>query len=283
MMRTHLKAAHRGERIMLTDSFLSIANAARQLLKNWRALLLLALVYAGLLASLYLFVSIREASAGQVAMTLALAIAAPALFFLLQTTSARQTNCPRFGVLLNDSLRNTWKVFLVSVPLIVLAALAFYLLTRVQTYLGVVDRAPQIQPAQVAEGQPLEWSIVGLTTVRYVLIGAVLPLVMIHFWIATVHQGIVATVKKARALFARAFSAQAVLIYMAGFVVFGLVPYVLLFWATASTNARLEVGLFVARLAGVFMLTLFGWVVTMNALANSASQTTSTLQVKANQ
>jgi len=69
---------------MLTETFRSIITAARKVFTNWRAMLLLAIVYASLLAALYFFVAVREASIGQVILTFALAIAAPLLFFVLQ-------------------------------------------------------------------------------------------------------------------------------------------------------------------------------------------------------
>ena len=51
---------------MLTESFQSIATATRQLLRNWSVMIVLAGLYASLIAALYLFATIREASAGQV-------------------------------------------------------------------------------------------------------------------------------------------------------------------------------------------------------------------------
>lgn len=262
---------------MLTESFLSIANAARQLFRNWSAMILLAVLYAGLLASLYLLVTIREASTGQVVVTLTLAVTAPVLFFLLQTASARQTSGPGLSALLRESLSRFWKVVVVSVPLIALAIFGFYLLGKLQTYFGSDGQSAsgvvQQQWRQDYAGeQPLKWSVVALTTIRYVLIGALLPLWIIHLWIATVHDGILPAIRKSRQLIVRAFAPQSVLIYMAGFLVFGVIPYLLLFKAIPATRAWLEFGLFLGRLGVVFILTLFGWVVTMSALANSGNQ-----------
>jgi ABC-type transport system involved in cytochrome c biogenesis permease component len=76
---------------MLTETFHSIAIATRKVFTNWRAMLLLAIVYASLLAALYFFLAVREASFGQVLLTFALAIAAPLLFFVLQSMVAGQT------------------------------------------------------------------------------------------------------------------------------------------------------------------------------------------------
>jgi hypothetical protein len=59
---------------------------------------------------------------------------------------------------------------------------------------------------------------------------------------------------------------------MSGFVVFAVIPYLLLFKTTTTKHAWLEVALFVGRLGLVFGLTLFGWVVTMAALAVSRQE-----------
>ena len=74
---------------MLTETFHSIAAAARNVFSNWRSMLLLAIVYASLLAALYFFVAVREASIAQVILTFALAIAAPILFFVLQAMDCK--------------------------------------------------------------------------------------------------------------------------------------------------------------------------------------------------
>ncbi|MGH9957445.1 MAG: hypothetical protein ACREBC_09980 [Pyrinomonadaceae bacterium] len=283
---------------MLTESFLSIANASRQLWRNRSAMILLASIYAALIASLYVFVTIREASVGQVALTLALAIAAPILFFLLQTAIARLSsidfglciqdtqprlksvplNSPAFRELIKESIRNCWKVVIVSVPLIAVGILSFYLLAKAQNYFvadaeGLSQVAQQYSVDQDANlTQSVQWNVVAFTAIRYVLLGALLPLAMIHIWIATVHEGLLSMVRKIKDLIARAYSPQSVLIYMVGFLIFGVIPYLLVFKAIPTSRPWLEFSLFLARLAVVFVMTLFGWVLTMNALANSARQ-----------
>jgi hypothetical protein len=54
---------------------------------------------------------------------------------------------------------------------------------------------------------------------------------------------------------------------MAGFLIFGVAPYLLLFRVTPTKHAWLEISLLVVRLAVVFALTLFGWVITVRALS----------------
>src|SRR6266850_1852773 len=122
---------------MLTETFHSMTTAARKVFTNWRAMLLLAIVYASLLAALYFFLAVREASIGQVVLTFALAIATPLLFFVLQAMVASQTDEATAGSLLRRSLTSFWKLILISLPLIALAVLIAYLLAKAQSRWGV--------------------------------------------------------------------------------------------------------------------------------------------------
>jgi hypothetical protein len=241
-------------------------------------MIVLAGLYASLIAALYLFVSLREASAGQVVLSLVLAVMAPFLFFVLQTAGASQTRSLSAGPLLREALRNLWKVIAVSVPLIALAVLLTYLLGKAQSYMGTDGRglsevAAQYQLRASNDGRPaLSWSQVILTAITYLSLGLVLPLIAIHLWIASVGRDFLATIKATKELVVGAFVPHSVLIYTAGFVVFGLIPYLLLFKSTPASSAWMEITFFVARLLLVFVLTLFGWIVTMSALAISASK-----------
>jgi hypothetical protein len=99
-----------------------------------------------------------------------------------------------------------------------------------------------------------------------------LPLVAIHLWVASIGSDFLATIKATRNLIVRAFAPHSVLIYAAGCIVFGVIPYLLLFKSTPASRAWMEITFFVARLLLVFFLTLFGWVITMSALAISAQE-----------
>jgi hypothetical protein len=260
---------------MLTETFHSIITAARKVFTNWRAMLLLAIVYASLLAALYFFVAVREASVGQVILTFALAIAAPLLFFVLQSMVASQTDAETIGSLLRRSLTSFWKLILISLPLIALAVLIAYLLAKAQNHVGTSLNNPdsdllhQIATRVDAQraARPIDWKVALLSTVRYLAFGLVLPLAAIHLWLATVHEGLGLAVRKLGTHLARAFAPQSVLIYIAGFLVFGVGPYLLLFKTTQTKHAWLELSLLVTRLVVVFALTLFGWVITVKALS----------------
>lgn len=263
---------------MLTETFRSIATATRNVLGNWRALFLFAVVYAALLAALYFFLAVREASVVQVILTLGLAVAAPILFFVLQGMVAGQADEVTAGSLLKRSLRSFWKLILISLPLIALAVLVAYLLTKAQNRFGATMPPAEIEPPHsinaLANAHPtkaINWRAALLSTVRYLSFGLILPLAAIHLWLATMHEGLVSAIRKIVTHLARAFAPQSVLIYIAGFVIFGVAPYLLLFKTTHTKHAWLEVALLVARLVVVFVLTLFGWAITVRALGHSAT------------
>lgn len=261
---------------MLTETFQSISNATRSVLRNWRSMLLVAMVYAALLAALYLFISVREANLVQVALTFALAIAAPLLFFLLQAmivggVAAADEQSP--ASLIKQSLTGFWKLILVTLPLIALAVGIAYLLGKAQTRFGTslpeaaADLPRRISTAASRPARPIDWRAAILSSVRYLTLGLVLPLLAIHFWLATASEGLGAAIRKIGTHLSRAFSPQSVLIYVVGFLIFGVVPYFLLFRTTSTRHAWLELFLLITRLAAIFALTLFGWVITVKAIA----------------
>ena len=258
---------------MLTETFHSIVHAARQVFTNWRAMLLLAFVYAALLASLYSFVAVREASIAQVTLTFALAIAAPLLFFVLQSMVASQTDEATVGLLLRRSLTSFWKLILISLPLIALAILIWYLLAKAQNHFGQSPESASNIPHPLATtanappaARPINWKGALFSTLRYLSFGLGLPLVAIHLWLATVRDGLGGAIRKIATLLSRAFAPQSVFIYIAGFLIFAVAPYFLLFRTTQTKYAWLELSLLVARLVVVFALTLFGWMITVRAL-----------------
>jgi hypothetical protein len=263
---------------MLTETFSSILVAMRRVFANWPALLLVAIVYVALLATLYFLVAVREASIAQVTLTFALAVVAPVLFFVLQAMIASgfsDTVQPvSAGLLARRSLTGFWKFIVITLPLIALAILIVYLLAKYQSHLAAApDSATQLHPMAASSRThgtaraPLNWKGAALSTVRYLALGLVLPLAAIHLWLATARDGLIAAIKKTGQLLARAFAPQSVLIYVAGFLIFAVVPYFLLFRTTPNKHAWLEIILLSIRLAAVFAFTLVGWVITVKAIA----------------
>ena len=261
---------------MLTETFHSIATAASTVLKSWRSMLLIAIVYAALLGALYSFIAVREASLAQVVATFVLAIAAPLLFFILQAmimSSIASGDEASVSSVIKKGLTSFWKLLLISLPLIALAVLVAYLLARAQARMGtsVTNTAAEIPHRLAASApettRPIDWKAALVSTVRYLTFGLFLPLAAIHLWLAATRQGLGHALKKIGTLLANAFSPRSVFAYVLGFVVFAIAPYFLLFRATPSKHAWLEIILLVARLAVVFALTLFGWVITVKTLA----------------
>ncbi|HKO60278.1 MAG TPA: hypothetical protein VJV03_03885 [Pyrinomonadaceae bacterium] len=265
---------------MLKTSFQAIVAAARNVFGNWRAVLIAGVVYAALLAALYTFVVVREASMFQVVLTFVLALAAPLLFFWLQSLivgGIAEEHGRSVGQLLKRSAADLWKIIVVTLPLLALGVLIGYLLMKAQTRWGapIPDEAPELPRRAAAAARdasrPVDWKIAGLSTLRYLLFGLVLPLAAIHVWLATARDGLVPALKRVGGIIGRAFSPQSVLIYIVGFIVFGVIPYFILFKSTTSTRAWLDVSLLATRLAVVFALTLLGWVITIKALSLSAA------------
>lgn len=275
---------------MLTETFHSIVTATRSVFRSWQSMLLIAAVYASLLALLYLFVAVREATLAQVILTFAFAIIAPLLFFILQAMIASggprqssiesmgETDKVTAGFLLKKSLTSFWKLILITLPLIGLAILIAYLLSRAQNHFGqtinepgMTTLHPMAATSNTPPARPINWKVALFSTIRYLSFGLLLPLAAIHLWLATVHEGLVDALKKIATLLSRAFAPRSVLIYIAGFVVFAVIPYFLLFKTTQSQHAWLELFLLVARLVVVFALTLIGWTVTVRALSLSAA------------
>jgi hypothetical protein len=269
---------------MLTETFHSITSAARSVLASWKTMLLIGAVYALLLALLYLFVSIKEATLAQVTLTFAFAITVPLLFFILQAMIASGSEVRNegengsehvtAGFVLRRSLSSFWKLILITLPLIALAVLIAYLLAKAQIRFGVtVNDAATTSSQRLAEAanrrpaaRPIDWKVALFSTIRYLCFGLILPLAAIHLWLATVRDGLGAAIRRVATLLARAFAPQSVLIYIAGFLIFAVAPYFLLFRTTQTKHAWLELSLLVGRLVVVFALTLFGWTITVRAL-----------------
>ena len=113
--------------------------ALRRLFGNWRALLSLLLLYAVMLASLYFFISVREASVWQVLATFLLAALVPLIFFVIQRIGVRYVESDvRTKDLLRWSVRDFWKLLVATVPLLLLAWLLFYLFGKFQVSVPAV-------------------------------------------------------------------------------------------------------------------------------------------------
>jgi len=224
---------------MYTRSFSAMFSAVRLLFKSWRVLFVLLLLWAGLLTAVYLFASTREATISQLVLTLVVIIAAPALFFVLQALSVTYAEGRREKRLAIDCLR----LVVVSLPVVGVTLLAVYGLGKVQTHVTVV------------------------TTLRYLLIGVVAPMLTIQLWIATTKSGLRSLMKGLRSVVSKTFAPQSVFVYACGFLLFAVIPYVLLQVGPLIERPWLELSVLVVRLTASALLILLGWVTTVGAMS----------------
>src|SRR5438132_10166749 len=77
---------------MIKRIFNALALAARLLLGDWRALIILFVLYLAMLGAVYLFFVTREATVGQLILSMLLALAAPVLFLIIQTMATRYSS-----------------------------------------------------------------------------------------------------------------------------------------------------------------------------------------------
>ena len=228
---------------MYTRSFSAMFSAVRLLFKSWRVLLLLLLLWAGLLTAVYLFASTREATISQLVLTLVVVIAAPALFFVLQALSVTYAEGEGSGSRVRKIMLDCLRLVVVSLPVLGVTLLAVYGLGKVQTHVTLV------------------------TTLRYLLIGVVAPMLTIQLWIATTKSGLRSLVKSLRQVVSKTFAPQSVFVYACGFLIFAVVPYVMLHVGPLIERPWLELSVLVMRLAASALLILLGWVTTVGAMS----------------
>ena len=223
---------------MYSGSFSVMFSAMRLLFKSRRALLIVVIAWAGLLTAVYLFASTREATIFQLLLTLVVVMAAPALFFMLQAVSVTYAD-DRPVV----RIRQMGKLIVVSLPVIAVTLLVIHGLNRVQTHLTLV------------------------TTLRYLLITVVAPMLTIQLWIAASRGGLRSILKELLGVLRRTFAPQSMFVYGCGFLIFALIPYVLLQINISSERPWAEFSVLVVRMAVSAILILLGWVTTVGALS----------------
>ena len=217
---------------MYSQSITAILSAARSLMRNRRALLLMIAAYVGLLLAIYLFVSTREATISQLILTLVAVVSAPVLFFVLQAVSVSYADNPTSRGLMNKTL----KLIALSVPVLALTLLTVYGLSKIQTHPTIV------------------------TAVLYLLLAVITPLLAIQLWIA-------GSVKNLRTVLSSTFAPQSMFVYACGFLIFAIVPYYLLQGKISVERPWLELSLLILRLGVSALCILFGWVTTVGAIS----------------
>lgn len=258
---------------MVKESILSLTRTTRSLTKAWYALAIFAGLYLLLLGTLYGFIATREATITQVLLTLLFVAAAPLLFFLLQAAIINGTRTGRIEW--PRALSDSCKLALVTLPVVLLGVGIMWLLNRWQTHFPSPQASAFVFVRVPPGGPATHWPTVLFATLRVLIFGIALPLVLIQLWLAVAGQSVRASMRGgARAflkrlghILARACSSQSVFIYSLGLIIFALLPYVLLFVHLPVKGAWSEVWVFTIRLIVVFALVLFGWVIMLSTFA----------------
>jgi hypothetical protein len=257
---------------------------------NPGALLIFATIYAVLIVASYLFISIREATIWQVLITYALMILIPLGFFTLQSSIINRVLDQKFRwrVILIDAL----KFLTVTILVLSVVWLSYYLLNKISArypapVVEVVAANQATPPAPPTRAPtpaptppptpPLHWPSLFFTTLRFVLLGVAFPLATIHLWIAVAGGGVrnlfsdgaKSFFKRIGSALTRAFSADSVLIYGLGLIVFFVLPYVALVPTFTIKGNKTEFVVFGLRLLLSFLFSLVGWVITLTALARA--------------
>ena len=242
----------------------------RMTLTSARTIMLLVL-YAVLLVSFYFFISTREATVGQVFLTYALLFLVPALFFIFQAAILDFARNRKFVV--KPLLLSALKLFLVTIPILLIGALVWWLMNKLQLRYAAPP-APVVFGPTPPKPQPVHWPTMLITTLRFVLFGVAFPLATIHLWIeASVCDLRASFSGGAKTIFgaigrtlARAFSSEAVFVYGLGLILFVLGPYLFLFVPVHVKGTKTDFAVFILRLLLAFSFTFVGWVVTVTTL-----------------
>src|SRR5712692_6375177 len=242
---------------MIATTFKTWIDTTKALLTNVRALAIFAGLYALLLGTLYWFIATREATVWQVAITLFGLALIPAEIFILQAAILNQARDSRFPwrAILIDAL----KIFVVTIPILVVAYVLWYLLNKWQLHYPAPKVATVFPPAP-PRPQPAHWPTLWFATLRCLLFGIAFPLATIHKWIEVTRNdvktllagGSKGLLKRIGRGCAHAFSSSSVLTYALGLIVFVAIPYALLFVPITIKGNQTEFFVFILRLVLVF-------------------------------
>ncbi|HEX5703119.1 MAG TPA: hypothetical protein VFX97_07970 [Pyrinomonadaceae bacterium] len=249
----------------------------RRTLTNLRALGIFIALYALLLVSFYFFISTREATVWQVLATYALMLVLPAVFFVFQAAILEFASARKFGA--KNILLSAMKIAAVTIPVLIIGALLWWLMNKLQLRYPP-EPPPLVIPPAPPKAPPTHWPSLLITTLRFVLFGVALPLATIHLWIeASVCDVRASLAGGARNVFgtigralARAFSSESVFVYGLGLILFVLGPYLVLLPRLTFTGTKTAFTLFVVQVIVALLLMLIGWVVTLVTLARASAR-----------
>jgi hypothetical protein len=257
---------------MLKNVIGSIGAAAHRLVSNWRASLIFLVLYLAMLLAVYMFLVTGVATVGELVILGVTVAIAPVIFFVIQAMGiGYMADESGAGRLLAKSLKGFWKLVIITIPFILLAWLLVYLIGKIPAGTAVAHEAVRAaaSPGRTAAHpapQPIDWRGVGLAALQFLLLGIALPLAAINLWIAALRDGLGHAVRGAHRVLHRSFAPGAMLIYLVGLLIFGVVPYLLVELRPPLKGEWIEVGQLGFQLALAALLSLFGWVLTLGAL-----------------
>lgn len=264
---------------MTKEVLSALASAARGLVRDWRCVAALAVLYAALVAACGLFVTTREATTWQLFLTAALAVAVPLLLCVLLAGCAVYAAGERRALaVVTGALKGFWKVAALGLPVLALVVLAVWGMNKLEhkvrhdprTEAQETFTSPEEGESEAASDEtkkrPVRWKYVFVSALRLLLLGVLLPLLAMHLFVAAARRGLL---RRFGRTLGRAYAPRSVLTYAVGMIVFALLPYFLFNLRTPASAGWLEVSLLSLRLGLVFLLTLGGALMTMTALARA--------------
>lgn len=255
---------------MIQTILTSLRTSTQAFFGNWKNLAVFTALYAFLVFALYLFFTTPEAKLWQIALSILLVVLIPILFFVLQVMSVKYTNADStLNDLLKRGFSEFWKLFLISLPFILLTWLAIWGMTKLNTSLTTrIENSPTETAAQIkAADQNLKNLAWGFSAVWALTMYFILPLFSIQLWITTLRDGFTQTFKRIFSLILRAFTPRSVITYLFGFVIFAVIPYFIITTRTPVKSPWLDLSLLGFRIALALFITLVGWVITVGSLS----------------
>jgi len=247
---------------MIKDVFTSIGAAARKLFTNFGAVSIALLCYAALWLAGWFFITTREATKFQVALSLiVLPLAVILFFFMLQAIGLSYVRVGvGAGYLLKRALKDFWKLLVISLPLILLAAGLWWLFGYLENKFVTSVEKPQ------------RWVEIILMVGRWLLLYGLLPLWMIHLWMSTIREGLIAAFKGIGRSFVAALSPRSILIYVIVLAICGVLAYFAAFTETHVDSEWGELWIFGTRFVLALLLIFVGWLLTLGSMAEMTAR-----------
>ncbi len=244
-------------------------SATRTFFGNLKNLAAFTFIYALLVYACYLFFTTPEARIWQVGLTILLTLLIPILFFVLQVMSVKYANADNnFSELLRRGFTEFWKLFLISLPFLLLFGLAIWGLIKLKNSMTTrIENTPTETAAQIkAADLQLKNVARGFWAIHGLLMYFILPLFSIQLWITTLRDGCAQTFKRIFSAILQAFAPRSVVTYLLGFLVFAVIPYFIITTRTPIKSPWMDLSVLGIRIALALLIALVGWIVTVGAL-----------------